>query len=312
MSSIVFIDGDILLYKIGFACQESSVQAIIDDIPRGEFKNRTEARDAMSSLGIMYTNEQYEVVVKPKPWKQVAFVIDGMIKNIIAGSGCDTYRIYVEGKDNFRKSLATIKPYKASPARSAMEKPFHYDKIKQCLIQDWGAVVTDKIETDDYISIATSLGYYGNKQWVGATTDKDAKQTEGLLYNWDKMDKPTLITPMDGAKSFWKQMLTGDTIDNIQGCRGVGDKHKAMTEIDSAKSVLEMYKVVRYYYYKAAETKGLVTDIQGNQLSVYDEMRENMALLYMFRHKPLFDGDRMILESDIKLDELEALYAGCR
>jgi hypothetical protein len=309
MSGVVFIDGDLIIHKVGAIGQDTSVLAVIDDIPRGEFKNRTEAREFLSEAGIEYTKEEYEIIVSPKPWAHVLYALNGMINNIVAGSGCSKYQLYVEGDVNFRKSLATIKPYKASPSRLASAKPHYFHRIKQYLIDEYAAVVTKDIETDDYISIATSLGYYKGRHWVGATVDKDANQTEGWLYNWDKMDSPKLITPIEGARSLWKQMLTGDTVDNIQGCRGVGAKSPAMTALEDSETEFDMYGIVRHYYTQAADKHGLVLNCNEKELSVLDEMRENLALLYMFRTKPRYDNDKMILESEIKLNELEAQYA---
>jgi hypothetical protein len=122
------------------------------------------------------------------------------------------------------------------------------------------------------------------------------------------MDSPKLITPLEGARSLWKQMLTGDTVDNIQGCRGVGAKSPAMTMIENSETELEMYGLVRQYYTQAAESKGLVLCDNDKELSVLEEMRENLALLYMFRNKPRYDNGKMILESDLKLEALEAQY----
>lgn len=309
---IVFIDGDLLVYKIGAVGQVTSVDVDVDDIPRGNFKNKTEARAHFDSQGIEYKGrEEYTVVTKPKPWPIVASGGTKFINKIIRLSGCKKYRIYVEAPEVFRKSLASIKPYKASKGREQAEKPFYYSKIRQWLIDEFGAVLTRDIESDDYISIATSMGYYKGKKWVGATIDKDAKQTEGDLLNWDiKPAKVRRITPLEGLISLWKQMLTGDTVDNIQGCRGVADKSPLMTEINKCETELEMYEIVREKYFTTAKTKGLVRTYKDNkELSVLDEMKENFALLFMYRKRPKYTEDgKLILESDIKIAELEAEY----
>ena len=58
---------------------------------------------------------------------------------------------------------------------------------------------------------------------------------------------------LEGLRNFYKQILTGDRIDNIQGLHGIGPK-KAEKALADCGNEQEMYEVVCQMYEKHDET----------------------------------------------------------
>lgn len=79
-----------------------------------------------------------------------------------------------------------------------------------------------------------------------ASLDKDLKQIPGRHYNWRK-DEFDIVHPVDGLRSFYRNMLIGDTADNISGVDGIG-KVKAGRIIDDLESEEDMFNAVRALY----------------------------------------------------------------
>jgi len=67
----------------------------------------------------------------------------------------------------------------------------------------------------------------------------------GMHYNF-RDENMYYVDPLLADRNFWKQMLTGDTVDNIPGCPGIGPS-KAEKALGTL-SPFEMYPVVRAYY----------------------------------------------------------------
>ena len=116
---IPLIDGDILLYEIGFACQRKD-----EPLPSFDF---------------------------------VKEVLDNRIEGICrAVEATQPPRIFLTGKGNFRNDIAIKKGYKAN--RAETPKPFHYNNIKAVLIHSYGATVVEGAEADDAICYEQMVG----------------------------------------------------------------------------------------------------------------------------------------------------------
>lgn len=142
------------------------------------------------------------------------------------------YSLFVTGKGNFRKEVFT--DYKGN--RKDVSKPVHFQAIMSSLVDNWCAVVSEGEEADDLIGIAsTSLG----DKCLIITIDKDFDQLPGWHYNPDK-NLCYYVTPEQGIKFFYKQILTGDKVDNIIGLYGVGEK-KAEKYLEACETEEELY-----------------------------------------------------------------------
>ena len=192
--------------------------------------------------------------------------VNKMIDNILDKVGAEEYYCFLTGKDNYRVALATIKPYKGNRKQ---EKPEHYAAIRQYLIDKHEAKVIDGQEADDMLSIMqTKLG----DQSCIATIDKDLDGTAGWHYNW-RRDEKYYVQPMDADLFFYKQLLTGDSTDNIQGIYGIGEK--------KAEAIIQMV---------------LHEDIPGTDLmeEIYWEILDQYAIAYEKPMEALIENARLL------------------
>jgi hypothetical protein len=175
-------------------------------------------------------------------WPTVASNLDQSIRNIVDECGADDHRLYITSDDrsNFRISTATIKPYKGN---RKSEKPHYYSRIRQYLEHDRGATVVRFWEADD------QLGIDQGSDTIICTLDKDLDMIPGWHYNWKNKEK-YYVEEIEGLRSFYCQLLTGDTVDNILGLFGVGGKSKHLANIRKCTTEIEMFQVVREMYEK--------------------------------------------------------------
>lgn len=225
----------------------------------------------------------------PLKWPFTLSTLDGLIKKIVRNAGADEYEIFITGKDNFREKEATIKPYKGQ--RTA-PKPHHYKNIKDYFRGTKNHKVTfvDGYEADDAMAIVqyeSSLTYKEAEENIGSTgihiewpsqtiicsRDKDLDMVTGWHYGWGVGGKKGkgmyFVERIDGWRWFFKQLLMGDSTDNIPGLFGVGDKSKLVKDVDKIDKVFAMYKHVQKHY----------EDRFGSYWKMF--MNENARLLWM-------------------------------
>ena len=147
---------------------------------------------------------------------------------------CEEHELFLTGKVNYRNDIAVTAPYKGN--RKDVKKPIHLPLLREYLQTAWAASVSDGQEADDDIAIrATELG----DDCVIVSIDKDFMQVPGWHYNFVKKEKK-YVTPEEGLRFFYKQILTGDNADNIKGIHRVGDV-KATKMLADAKTEQELY-----------------------------------------------------------------------
>lgn len=176
--------------------------------------------------------EQLEVAVEKA---------DELLDNIIfdttkRGEGVE---VYLTGKGNFRYTISPS--YKAN--RKDTPKPEHLSDVRNYLIKEWDAVVSQGEEADDLIAIkAASLGY----DCTIVSTDKDFKQLPCLLYNPNKGEW-NVVGEFEAITFFYSQILMGDRADNIEGIYGIGPV-KAKKILADCKTEEELYAKVLSMY----------------------------------------------------------------
>ena len=147
---------------------------------------------------------------------------------------CEEHELFLTGKVNYRNDIAVTVPYKGN--RKDVKKPVHLPLLREYLQTAWGATVSDGQEADDDIAIrATELG----DESIIVSIDKDFMQVPGWHYNFVKKVKK-YVTPEEGLRFFYKQILTGDSADNIKGMHRVGDV-RATKMLADAKTEQELY-----------------------------------------------------------------------
>lgn len=147
-----------------------------------------------------------------KNLNDISTYIDESIKSILTKVGTNEYIGFLTGKGNFRHEFAKTKSYKGT--RST--RPIYLEVARAYMQAKYGFIVTDGIEADDAIAICAE-----DTNCVICSTDKDLDQIPGHHYNWVK-GITYEITQDEALINTWLRMLTGDTVDNIQGIEGIG------------------------------------------------------------------------------------------
>src|SRR3989304_4452745 len=185
------------------------------------------------------------------------------------------YQCYLSDskENNFRYKIdAAYKGHRTQP------KPRHYEVLKEYLIVEHKAKIAYGMEADD------ALGINQDKNLESLTTvicsiDKDLDQIPGYHYSWPinrngkeiRPEKFYLTNQDEGILFFWKQMLIGDTADNIKGIDGIG-KVGAERLLTNEMFEEDMVRIVREKY---EDQYGIE---KGNQ-----KMLANGKLLYIKR-----------------------------
>lgn len=161
---------------------------------------------------------------------------DSMMREILEQG--EDYLVFLSGTNNFRNKINP--DYKAN--RRGKPKPKYFEDCGKYLIEMYNAEITDGYEADD------ALGIHQKEGTVICSIDKDLLQIPGINYNFVTKEYKE-ISKLEGLQSFYRQMLIGDSSDNIFGVKGVG-KVKAAKLIDNLTTEDEMYKLVFDLYEK--------------------------------------------------------------
>lgn len=211
---IGIVDADLYVFKSGFAAEK-------------KYKHVLENGDVEHKRDV-------------EPLSHALHNLDNMIRKV-GREFKDGLEFYLTGKDNFRKKINP--DYKAN--RSPFSKPYFFDEIREHLVKKYGAVIVDGMEADDAIGLRATDGS-GNTCIV--TIDKDLDQIEGPHYNFDK-EIHYNVSYRDGIKYFYRQMLSGDSTDNIGGIHGIGPV-TARKLIEGCTKERACWQTVRGEWYK--------------------------------------------------------------
>lgn len=249
------LDADVLLYRCGFAADAQA---------RGDFKDEfpdaspEEIEDHLASF-------DYEHYAKHNAKSVILDTQEIFSRDCV---------LYLSGHGNFREQMATILPYKGN--RDKTHRPKYYKELKQYFVEHWDAIVVDGREADDALSCEL---WKAPDETVLVTIDKDLDNTPGWHYNWVK--KELYYVSSEAADyNFWKQVLTGDTTDNIPGIKGIGPK--------KAEKILEG-RENDWYEMAAAVTVAYETAF-GDNAPQY--LYENASLIWMQREEGINFDDR--------------------
>lgn len=125
--------------------------------------------------------------------------------------------IYISHPVNFREQF--FPEYKMN--RNVDHKPHWYNEIQDYLFKHKGAIYSDLgDEADDALGIHQMDALAHDEETVICTIDKDLDLIPGLHYNFSPTKKADGVYDMDDPEClrlFYKQMITGDTADNIPG-----------------------------------------------------------------------------------------------
>ncbi len=219
---LALIDGDILLYSVGFSVEHNHYDVTLD----GEFLVSFPSYDLMWEF-FPYCSEE---MLKGVDWTKrvitdpLSFAYHNLkrsIEAIVKNTNAYEYMIFYSGKENFRDKIATIQKYKGN--RDPAAKPVYYSELRNYLRSEYGAIESVGQEADDEIGIMHTRLTREGKNSIICTKDKDLNMIPGEHYNLTT-GKITNVNEEDATRWFYTQLLTGDPVDNVRGVRGVGPK----------------------------------------------------------------------------------------
>lgn len=219
--------------------------------------------------------------------------------SIIKRTDCSDYRaILTKSKDETAFRYKIYPEYKAN--RIGKDRPKFEQECREYLINQWNAEVVSEIEADDAVSILQWQEYhrkfygeiddtYNNKNLtrfiypsVLCGIDKDLDQIPGLHYNYRK-DTFDYITPIQGLRNLYLQMLTGDVVDNIPRIKKWWKQAEAERQINKALTEEELFDIVREQLIEVRKVK----DIDSSNFFWYErdiekEIQWRGDLLYLW------------------------------
>lgn len=218
--------------------------------------------------------------------------LDRMVDRCLRETDSDEYVVFLTGKGNFRDEVATLQGYKAN--RKERPKPKHLADLREHFIDKHDAIVVDGMEADDAL-VEWLTDPEGTNRTI-ATADKDLNMVPGIHYNPNKMETD-FVTPIEGMRFFFTQLLTGDSTDNIPGLyKLTGQKatKKIKEPLHSTTSPTEMLDYVAYVY---KEHSGESEETVANWL-------DEIGSLLWIRQYGLPDW-RMLLEESSEAESTE-------
>ena len=235
------VDGDEIIYRAGFSSERNIYYAVDGDMFH-RYRYKKEADDS-----------GYEKIITRKEIDSEEIAIANLINVVhtyLSGFDYDDYTIYLGKGDNFRDDIATIQPYKGD--REESKKPIHYSLLKDYLVSKYIIEYTEGMESDDGMSIAQWTRWCQGlkRDSCIVTQDKDLNMVPGWHHNPVKNEK-FFIEEDEAMKTFYKQMLTGDSTDNIPGMfKLTGNKAtaKIKNKIDKMDDEIDMYNLVLTCY----------------------------------------------------------------
>lgn len=243
---ILVFDADSIAYKAAAANETKTITT--QHIEKGvieHWDNRTAFRAFLKDTP--HTEDMYTItdVQEARHSSYGKSLIREMIKGYHNRTGVSKGEIYISGADNFRDSLPLPAEYSVTVGkwagistlggryksnRDGNIRPLQLKELRYYMITDLGAVVVNGMEVDDKSSIRAYEGYKNKARIIQVTSDKDALQCTGWLWNPDKSTKPELITGFGelhkegktikgtGRMFLYYQALYGDKVDGYHAC----------------------------------------------------------------------------------------------
>jgi len=215
----------------------------------------------LDSLGYIVAYQQFVTldnkIDKDKVKNHVRDFFSSILQAVEATHYCSFYQC--KGHKNFR--LGIYPEYKANRPPTP-EYYTHWRSVITKVYQELKAIPLDIIESDDALSIVRDR--YPNKNLIFCHNDKDMLQLYGEHYSFRKNEK-TIITPKEAKLNLYTQILTGDSTDNIPGCKSIGSK-KAQILLDNVTDLeevtIEKFKSVGSDYIVMKQLITLLDDTQ--------------------------------------------------
>ena len=145
------------------------------------------------------------------------------------------------------------------------------------LVTQYKATVVNGYETDDALGIAQTK-YDGQSRIC--SLDKDLLQVPGYHFNW-VTGMVRLVSPLQGLRAFYKQLVLGDKTDNIPGFDGKlrGECPKFIAKLQ--EPIDEMTEEVDMWEYVLTVYSNPETDWEA----CTETAKRNAQLLYILKNE---------------------------
>lgn len=182
---------------------------------------------------------------------QACWNVDRGLESLLARLNNFNYSLYLTGDNNFRYKI--FPEYKRT--RRAKANPEFLKVAKEHLVKEYGAVLSDGCEADDLCGVDQTQSALNGEDTIICSIDKDLDQIAGRHYSPAivrlgivvREEKEYYVSPKDGLRFFYRQMLIGDSGDGIPGAKGIG-KVKAEAILKDLDTEEELLNAVRDCY----------------------------------------------------------------
>lgn len=176
-------------------------------------------------------------------------------------------RMCLSGGKNYRYDIATTRPYKGN--RDKSHRPTHEEALRNYISATWDTYIAENEEADDVMGIMCTAQPHDT---VIVTIDKDLDMIPGDHYNFVKGERYT-VDQETATHNFYMQLLTGDSVDNIQGIAKVGPARAAQI-LDGLSLDDQWIAVVSTYMSRAGEDWEAYLREQGQLLWIRTKEHE--------------------------------------
>lgn len=308
--SLVAIDCDLVGFKAAAACEKRTIDVYDGEDFLGNFPNRTNFKKVLGELHPDKTIEDFQIEDKQEvdDIANCLHTVKVMITSIREACEVEDVKAIVQGEGNFRDELLLPSRYKGN--RDGSIRPVLLKDCKEYIMRRWDTELAHGQESDDVCASYAYRGFKERKRIVQASTDKDANSNVGLLYNWDKMEKPEMINGFGylernakgkvsgkGRKWFYHQILFGDRADNycpyeLSGKRfGEKSSFDLLNDLSSDQACWQaIYDQYMIWYPESFEYTAWNGEVvKGNAV-------QQMQMYIDCAHMRRFENDRLIAD----------------
>lgn len=196
-----------------------------------------------------------------EPKETAIWRVHAMMETIQLAYNNLPFELYLSGEGNWRKAI--YPEYKAN--RASIPRPTYLEDVREILVSQYKATIVNDNEVDDACGIRLTQLQAEGVDAVCASLDKDLLQVPGRHYSWEirgtsagkqwmREAREVRVSPLDGLRTFYKQVITGDASDNVPSW---DNKYRSATPkfvqemllpLDDLDNEQEMWEYVLSYY----------------------------------------------------------------
>jgi 5'-3' exonuclease len=136
----------------------------------------------------------------------------------------DKVMTFAGARGNFRKQIS--KTYKAN--RKESDRPPLLNQLQEYVKFNYDAIAGEGVETDDVVATywKALTNTFSREEVLIVSIDKDYKQFPCLIYDYHYKKQCFYdISEAEAKRNFWTQMISGDSADNVNYCKGYGEAY---------------------------------------------------------------------------------------